>query len=188
MEPIVTDSIDLPVRIAYDVNGNFTGMLNKDGSLAPYYPRAAVWSMGEVSSVLTPSIIADGAASSAPDNQVPLAWRIVVNAADQITGAQLLLDGNCFVLNPGDVWVPPIDVPVENVMAVCTSTLTARPAAYTGTSYIIPRSGATLADVLSIMAVFEFSSALGATYVLASASQVYDTNFAQLHVQAGTTA
>lgn len=158
------------------------------------YPQAyfsigatsGVWYAGEVASVVSPTIIADGDLATATD-QVPLYWRAVINAADQATAAQQLLSGtDVLTLNPGDTVVATgLDSDASTVHAICFSTSSSAPANYTGGAYIVSGGGATYAAIISNMAEFDFSGAVGARQVMITASQVYNTNFAQLTVHAG---
>lgn len=156
----------------------------------------AVYYAGEVSSVVTPTLIADGDLSTATD-QVPLKWRVVINAEDDVAAAQALLDGtpNVIELLAGvqeqplvyadDGVTPEV---ITSIYAVCVSTAVTRPADFSGGAYIITTTGSTLADALANMARVDFSSGLGATVARLVASQVYGTNFMQLSVSAGVTA
>lgn len=67
-----------------------------------YSYQPATWHAGEINSVVTPSITADGDLTSATD-QVPLKWLVVINADDDVAAAQALLDGgpNVIEILPG---------------------------------------------------------------------------------------
>jgi hypothetical protein len=158
----------------------------------------AVYYAGEVSSVVTPTLIADGDLSTATD-QVPLKWRVVINAEDDVAAAQALLDGTPNVIEllagvqeqplvyANDGVTPEV---ITSIYAVCVSTAVTRPADFGGGAYIITTTGSTLADALANMARVDFSSGLGATVARLVASQVYGTssNYMQLSVSAGVTA
>jgi hypothetical protein len=137
-----------------------------------YDVQPATWYAGEISSVVTPSITADGDLATATD-QVPLKWLAVVNPDDDVTAAQALLNGgpNVIEVLPGamaqqaiygtDGVTPQV---ITRVYAVCISS-SAVPSDYTGGAYILSDADTDLADALANMARFEFSSGLGATVV-----------------------
>lgn len=164
--------------------------------LEAYSTQPAVWYAGEISSTVTPTLIADGNLDTATD-QVPLKWRVVINADDDVAAAQALLDGTPNVLEllagvqeqpqvyADDGVTPEV---ITSIYAVCVSTAVTRPADFTGGAYIITTTGSTLADTLANMARLDFSSGLGATFARLVASQVYNTNFMQLSVAAGVVA
>jgi hypothetical protein len=177
-----------------------TVVLQLGGSSVSEYENiaGAVYYAGEVSSVVTPTLIADGDLSTATD-QVPLKWRVVINAEDDVAAAQALLDGTPNVIEllagvqeqplvyANDGVTPEV---ITSIYAVCVSTAVTRPADFGGGAYIITTTGSTLADALANMARVDFSSGLGATVARLVASQVYGTssNYMQLSVSAGVTA
>ncbi|MCB2071657.1 MAG: hypothetical protein KDF67_19545, partial [Ottowia sp.] len=162
---------------------------------AAYSYTPATWYPGEVSSVVTPSITADGDLTSATD-QVPLKWLAVINADDDVAAAQALLDGgpNVVEILPGAQAQPVVYADdgttpevIERIYAVCISS-SAAPANYTGGAYILSDADTSIANALANMARFDFSSGLGATVARLIASPVYNTHFTQLSVAAGVVA
>lgn len=160
-----------------------------------YEQQPSIWYAGEISSVVTPSITADGDLDTATD-QVPLKWLAIVNADDDVTAAQALLNGgpNVIEILPGAQAQKPLFASdgvtpeiITRIYAVCISS-SAAPADYTGGAYILSDADTDLADALANMARFEFSSGLGATVARFVASPVYSTNFCQLAVAAGVVA
>lgn len=158
-----------------------------------YSIQPATWYNGEINSVVTTSIVADGDLSTATD-QVPKWWLIVLNAADDVEAAQRLLDGgpNVLTVLPGQAIQPPIEdyLGAAGVLttahAVCISTATAVPANYTGGAYILSdATDETLANALANMVRWNWSSGLGCTTFRATASAVYNTNYSALMVAAG---
>lgn len=163
--------------------------------LAIYDYQPATWYAGEINSVVTPSITADGDLSTATD-QVPLKWLVVINADDDVAAAQALMDGgpNVIEILPGAQAQPPVyadgsETPevITRIYAVCISS-SAAPADYTGGAYILSDADTDIADALANMARFEFSSGLGATVARLVATPVYDTHYTQLSVAAGVVA
>jgi hypothetical protein len=150
---------------------------------------ATTWYAGEVSSVKAPVITADGDLSTATD-QVPSYWRMVINAKDDVTAAQALLDGtpNVITFGLGEKKTITLDSSVISVYAVCVSTASSRPADFTGGAYIISGSGSTLADVLSNMAKFDFSMVSNVKYIDGFATPLYNTNYSGLAVAGGVIA
>lgn len=160
---------------------------------AAYDIQPATWYNGEINSVPTSHIVADGDLSTATD-QVPKWWLIVLNALNDVDAAQRLLDGgpNVLTVLPGQTIQPPVQdylgtaAVLLNAYAVCISTATAVPADYTGGAYILSDATAeTLANALANMAKFEWSAGLGCTSFRATASAVYSTNYSALMVAGG---
>lgn len=160
-----------------------------------YAQQPAVWYAGEVNSVVTPSITADGDLTSATD-QLPLKWLAVINADDDVAAAQALMDGgpNVIEILPGaqaqkpayadDGVTPEV---IERIYAVCISS-SAVPADYTGGAFILSDLEVDIADALANMARLDFSSGLGATVARLIATPVYNTHYTQLSVAAGVVA
>ena len=194
-----------------DTSGKWIGVLDRNGKeqvLLTYAQQVAVqamadayqgqpatWYAGEISSVVTPSLTADGDLSTATD-QVPLKWRVVVNADDDVAAAQALMDGgpNVIEILPGAQAQPIIYADdgvtpevITTVYAVCISS-SAVPADYAGGAYILSDADTSLANALANMARFNFSSGLGATVARLVATPAYATNYSQLSVAAGVTA
>lgn len=162
---------------------------------AVYDYQPATWHAGEINSVVTPSITADGDLTSATD-QLPLKWLAVINADDDVAAAQALMDGgpNVIEILPGAQAQKPVYADdgvtpqvIERIYAVCISS-SAVPADYTGGAYIISDLETDIADVLAQMARFEFGSGLGATVARLMATPVYNTHYTQLSVAAGVVA
>lgn len=160
-----------------------------------YTYQPATWYAGEINSVVTPTITADGDLTTATD-QVPLKWRVVVNADDDVAAAQALLDNGPNVIEvllgaqaQPVVYADGSATPevITRIYAVCVSS-SAVPADYNGGAYIVSGSETDLADMLANMARFEFSAGLGATVARLVASPVYNTHYAQLSVAAGVVA
>lgn len=157
-----------------------------------YSAQPATWYNGEINSVVTPSIVADGDLTTATD-QVPKWWLIVVNAADDVEAAQRILSGgpNVIVLLPGQAIQPPVQdwlgqaKVVTSAHAVCISTAVTPPADYTGGAYMLAGAGESLANALANMVKWQWSSGLACTAFRAVSSPVYNTNYAQLMVAAG---
>jgi len=158
-----------------------------------YDIQPATWYNGSINSVATSHIVADGDLSTATD-QVPKWWLIVLNAASDVEAAQRLLDGgpNVLTVLPGQTIQPPVQdylgasAVLTTAHVVCISTATAVPADYTGGAYILSDAAAeTLANALTNLAKFEWSSGLGCTSFRATASAVYSTNYSALMVAAG---
>lgn len=63
-----------------------------------YSQQPTIWYNGEINSVVTPSIIADGDLTTATD-QVPVRWYAVLNADDDVAAAQQLMDGGPNVID-----------------------------------------------------------------------------------------
>lgn len=194
-----------------DTSGKWIGVLDRNGKeqvLLTYAQQVAVqamadayqgqpatWYAGEISSVVTPSITADGDLSTATD-QVPSKWLAVINAVDDVTAAQALLDGGPNVI---EVLLGTQEQPrlyaadgvtpeaITRIYAVCISSA-AVPANYTGGAYILSDADTSLANALANMARFDFSSGLNATVARLTASPVYNTNYSQLAVAAGVVA
>jgi hypothetical protein len=156
-----------------------------------YNQQPTVWYNGEINSVVTPVITADGDLATATD-QVPVRWYAVLNADDDVAAAQQLLDGgpNVIDITCGDAVQKlcqdesGVAQTITTVYAVCISS-SAIPADYTGGAYIISENETDIADVLANMARFDFSSGLGATYARLITTPVYSTNYSQLSVQVG---
>lgn len=164
-------------------------------ALAAYNFQPATWHAGELNSVVTPTITADGDLTSATD-QVPLKWLAILNADDDVAAAQALMDGgpNVIEIFPGEQKQPVVYADdgvtpeiITRIYAVCVSS-SAVPANYTGGAFIISDLEVDLADVLANMARLDFSSGLGATVARLVASPVYSTHFTQLSVAAGVVA
>ena len=162
---------------------------------AVYYYQPVTWHAGEINSVVTPSITADGDLTSATD-QVPLKWLAVINADDDVAAAQALLDGgpNVVEILPGAQAQPIVYADdgvtpevITRIYAVCISS-SAVPANYTGGAYILSDADTAIANALTNMARFDFSSGLGATVARLIATPVYNTHFTQLSVAAGVVA
>lgn len=162
---------------------------------AVYNFQPATWHAGEINSVVTPAITADGDLTSATD-QVPLKWLVVINADDDVAAAQALMDGgpNVVEVLPGAQAQPIVYADdgvtpqvITRIYAVCVSS-TAVPADYAGGAFIISDLETDIADVLTQMARFDFSSGLGATVARVVATPVYNTHFTQLSVAAGVVA
>ncbi|MCB2070849.1 MAG: hypothetical protein KDF67_15160 [Ottowia sp.] len=162
---------------------------------AVYDYQPATWHAGEINSVVTPSITADGDLTSATD-QVPLKWLAVINADDDVAAAQALLDGgpNVVEILPGAQAQPIVYADdgvtpevITRIYAVCISS-SAVPANYTGGAYILSDADTAIANALTNMARFDFSSGLGATVARLIATPVYNTHFTQLSVAAGVVA
>ena len=160
-----------------------------------YYQQPATWHAGELNSVITPSITADGDLTSATD-QLPLKWLAVINADDDVAAAQALMDGgpNVIEILPGAQAQKPVYADdgvtpevITRIYALCISS-SAVPADYTGGAYIISDLETDIADVLAQMARLDFSSGLGATVARLVATPVYATNYTQLSVAAGVVA
>ena len=160
-----------------------------------YSQQPSTWYAGEINSVVTPSITADGDLSTATD-QVPLKWLAVINADDDVAAAQALMDGgpNVVEILPGAQKQPVVYADdgitpetITTIYAVCISSA-AVPADYTGGTYILSDADTQIANALANMAKFEFSSGLGATVARLLATPVYGTNYSQLSVAAGVTA
>ena len=158
-----------------------------------YDIQPATWYNGSINSVATSHIVADGDLSTATD-QVPKWWLIVLNAASDVEAAQRLLGGgpNVLTVLPGQTIQPPVQdylgasAVLTTAHVVCISTATAVPADYTGGAYILSDAAAeTLANALTNLAKFEWSSGLGCTSFRATASAVYSTNYSALMVAAG---
>lgn len=195
----------------FDENGQWVGVLDLHGReqlglsaaqvaavqaiLAIYDYQPATWYAGEINSVVTPSITADGDLATATD-QVPLKWLVVINADDDVAAAQALMDGgpNVIEILPGAQAQPPVyadgsETPevITRIYAVCISS-SAAPADYTGGAYILSDADTDIADALANMARFEFSAGLGATVARLVATPIYDTHYTQLSVAAGVVA
>lgn len=185
-------------RTEYSAN-NATFTLNRtekasfDALVSAYGIQPATWYNGSINSVATSHIVADGDLSTATD-QVPKWWLIVLNAASDVEAAQRLLDGgpNVLTVLPGQTIQPPVQdylgasAVLTTAHVVCISTATAVPADYTGGAYILSDAAAeTLANALTNLAKFEWSSGLGCTSFRATASAVYSTNYSALMVAAG---
>jgi hypothetical protein len=162
---------------------------------AVYDYQPATWHAGELNSVITPSITADGDLTSATD-QLPLKWLAVINADDDVAAAQALMDGgpNVIEILPGAQVQKPVYADdgvtpevITRIYALCISS-SAVPADYTGGAYIISDLETDIADVLAQMARLDFSSGLGATVARLVATPVYATNYTQLSVAAGVVA
>ena len=162
---------------------------------AVYDYQPATWHAGEINSVVTPSITADGDLTSATD-QVPLKWLAVINADDDVAAAQALLDGgpNVVEILPGAQAQPIVYADdgvtpevITRIYAVCISS-SAVPANYTGGAYILSDADTAIANALSNMARVDFSGGLGATVARLIATPVYNTHFTQLSVAAGVVA
>jgi hypothetical protein len=160
-----------------------------------YSYQPATWHAGELNSVITPSITADGDLTSATD-QLPLKWLAVINADDDVAAAQALMDGgpNVIEILPGAQAQKPVYADdgvtpevITRIYALCISS-SAVPADYTGGAYIISDLETDIADVLAQMARLDFSSGLGATVARLVATPVYATNYTQLSVAAGVVA
>ena len=154
----------------------------------------ATWYAGEVNSVVTATLKADGDLSTATD-QVPQKWRIVINADDDVAAAQRLLEGtpNVYDVLPGDVAQFPVvgsdGLPeaITSIYAVCICTGGA-PANYTGGTYVLSSAETDITDSLAMMARVDFSGGLGAGWVRLVASSTYSTNYSDLAVSVGVTA
>ena len=196
----------------FDVDtGKWVGVLDRNGKeqvvltytqqqavqamAAVYDYQPATWHAGEINSVVTPSITADGDLTSATD-QVPLKWLAVINADDDVAAAQALLDGgpNVVEILPGAQAQPIVYADdgvtpevITRIYAVCISS-SAVPANYTGGAYILSDADTAIANALTNMARFDFSSGLGATVARLIATPVYNTHFTQLSVAAGVVA
>jgi hypothetical protein len=162
---------------------------------AAYDYQPATWYAGEINSVVTPSITADGDLTSATD-QVPVKWLAIINADDDVAAAQALMDGgpNVVEILPGAQQQPVVYADdgitpeiIATIYAVCISSA-AVPANYTGGTYILSDADTAIANALANMAKIEFSSGLGATVARLLATPVYGTNYSQLSVAAGVTA
>ena len=160
-----------------------------------YSQQPSTWYAGEINSVVTPSITADGDLSTATD-QVPLKWLAVINADDDVAAAQALMDGgpNVIEILPGAQVQKPIYADdgvtpevITRIYAVCISS-SAVPADYNGGAYILSDADTAIANALANMARFDFSSGLGATVARLIATPVYSTHFTQLSVAAGVVA
>lgn len=160
-----------------------------------YSQQPTAWYAGEINSVVTPSITADGDLTSATD-QVPVKWLAIINADDDVAAAQALMDGgpNVVEILPGAQKQPVVYADdgitpetITTIYAVCISSA-AVPADYTGGTYILSDADTQIANALANMAKFEFSSGLGATVARLLATPVYGTNYSQLSVAAGVTA
>ena len=154
--------------------------------------QPSVWYAGELNSVVTPSITADGDLTSATD-QVPLKWLVVINADDDVAAAQALMDGgpNVIEILPGAQVQKPVYAEdgitpevIERIYAVCISS-SAVPADYTGGAFILSDLDVDIASALANMARLDFSSGLGATVARLIATPVYNTHYTQLSVAAG---
>lgn len=161
--------------------------------VSAYGIQPATWYNGEINSVATSHIVADGDLSSGT-KQVPKWWLIVLNAKDDVDAAQRLLDGgpNVLTVLPGQTIQPPVQDylgatgVLTTAYAVCISTATTSPGTYPGGAYILSDDTAeTIANALANMAKFEWSSGLGCTSFRATASAVYTANFSALMVAAG---
>ncbi len=159
---------------------------------AVYDYQPATWHAGELNSVITPSITADGDLTSATD-QLPLKWLAVINADDDVAAAQVLMDGgpNVIEILPGAQKQQPVYADdgitpevIERIYAVCISS-SAVPADYTGGAFILSDLEVDIADALANMAKFEFSAGYGATVARLVATPIYSTNYTQLSVAAG---
>ena len=196
----------------FDVDtGKWVGVLDRNGKeqvvltytqqqavqamAAVYDYQPATWHAGEINSVVTPSITADGDLTSATD-QVPLKWLAVINAADDVAAAQALMDGgpNVVEILPGATAQPIVYADdgvtpevITRIYAVCISS-SAVPANYTGGAYILSDADTAIANALSNMARVDFSGGLGATVARLIATPVYNTHFTQLSVAAGVVA
>jgi hypothetical protein len=154
----------------------------------------ATWYNGEVASVVTPALTANGDLSSGTD-LVPLLWRIVPAAQDDVAAAQQLKDGGPNIITLGlggfdEQSILSATSGEAEVMtaayAVCVSA-TAVPGSYAGSSNIVAQTDNNLASWLAAMKRFDWSGGLGATYVRAMSTPAYGagTLQSQLMLQAG---
>lgn len=176
-------AVTIDPGIVRDENGIFSGITNTDGTIFSFAP--ATWYAGEVASVVTPVLTADGTATS----QVPSYWRVVIDAHDDVTAAQALLDGGPNVrtiqLGESDLFrINNEDNDIQTVYAICVSTASSGEE----DTNIIAGSGCVLADVLSDMSAIDFSGTSGIRLVSITATQVHDTNIAELMVNGGVQA
>lgn len=163
--------------------------------VAAYENQPATWYAGEINSVVTPTITADGALSSGT-NQIPLKWLAVLNADDDVDAATRLLDNGPNVVEialgtqqqprcyADDGVTPQI---ITRIYAVCISSAAA-PGTYPGGAYILSDADTDIGNALANMAKFEFSSGYNATVARLIASPLYAVNFSQLSVAAGVVA
>lgn len=153
--------------------------------------QPATWYAGEVASTITPTIVADGDLTSATD-QVPLLWRAVINADNDVDAAQRLMDGtpNVIELLPAtlvqlrNLGADGLAETIESIHVLCISSA-AVPANYTGGAYILSSADTDIANALTMMARVDISTGLGCTYARLLASATYNTNYSQLSVAFG---
>lgn len=183
--------------LSSDINTPLQALVSEAENLlalaTAYDIQPATWYNGEINSVATSHIVADGDLSSGTD-QVPKWWLIVLNALNDVDAAQRLLDGgpNVLTVLPGQTIQPPVQdylgtaAVLLNAYAVCISTATTSPGTYPGGAYILSDDTAeTIANALANMAKFEWSAGLGCTSFRATASAVYSTNYSALMVAGG---
>ena len=199
------------LKLIYDSNRKLVGLQNPHGSGADlrdpftaaqnavlqalidaYSAQPTVWYPGDVTSVTTPHIVADGDLSTATD-QVPSLWRIVADPDDQVTAAAQLMSGtnlwasiNCGapVVQKAVLDASGARKVFTRAYAICVSS-SGVPADYTGGAYIINSANTNIGDWLANMCEFQWAGGLGATDLRAVASNVFNTYYSGLAIDAG---